>query len=110
MMKRIKKATGIVAIALMLILCFLSMNPLFFCDIDIPEPYEASIKSQSKGLYSKYLPLVPIYITVDRYSAGEGQYSAGIAEYTIYYFPFGTVGMSYREWDGYHIEKPLTGF
>ena len=103
MMKRIKKATGIVAIALLLILCFLTMNPLFFCDIDIPEPYEVSIKSQSKGLYSKYLPLVPVYITVD-------QYATGIAEYTIYYFPFGTVGMSYREWDGYHIEKPLTGF
>lgn len=103
MMKRIKKATGIVAITLMLILCFLTMNPLFFCDIDIPGPYEAAIKSQSKGLYSKYLPLVPIYITVD-------QYAAGIAEYTIHYFPFGTVGMSYREWDGYHIEKPLTGF
>ena len=103
MMKRIKKATGIVAIALMLILCFLTMNPLFFCDMDIPEDYASAIRSQAKGLYSRTLPLVPVYITVDRYSAGS-------VEYTIYYFPFGTVGMSYREWDGYNIEKPLTGF
>ena len=102
MMKRIKKAIAIVAITLLLILCFFTTNPLFICDIDIPEPYEAAIKNQSKGLYSKYLPLVPVYITVD-------QYAAGIAEYTIYYFPFGTVDMSYREWDGYNIEKPLTG-
>ena len=103
MMKRTKKAAGIVVVVLLLILYFFTMNHLFICDIDIPEDYASAIKSQAKGLYSRTLPLVPVYITVDRYSAG-------IVEYTIYYFPFGTVGMSYREWAGYNIEKPLTGF
>ena len=28
--------------------------------------------------------------------------------YTIYYFPFGTVEMSYRAGEGYNMEKPLT--
>ncbi|MBR2637025.1 MAG: hypothetical protein IKD34_08320, partial [Oscillospiraceae bacterium] len=28
--------------------------------------------------------------------------------YTVRYFPFGAVGMSYGEADGYNIEKPLT--
>ena len=109
-MKRTKKAAGIVVVVLLLILYFFTMNPLFICDIEIPEDYASAIRSQAKGLYSSHLPLVPIYITVDQYSAGEGLYAAGIVEYTIYYFPFGTVGMSYREWDGYTIEKPLTGF
>lgn len=102
MIKHKKTAAGIVAIVLVLILCFFTMHPLFFCDIDIPDDYEAAIRSQAKGLYSRTLPLVPVYITVDRYSAG-------IIDYTIHYFPFGTVGMSYREWDSYNIEKPLIG-
>ena len=103
MIKNKKTAIGIIAVLLLMILCFFTMHPLFFCDMDIPEDYASAIRSQAKGLYSRTLPLVPVYITVDRYSAG-------IVEYTIYYFPFGTVGMSYREWDGYNIEKPLTGF
>ena len=102
MMKNKKTATIIIAIVLLMILTFFTMNPLFFCDIDIPENYETAIRGQAKGLYSRTLPLIPVYITVD-------QYSAGIVEYTIYYFPFGTVGMSYREWDSYNIEKPLIG-
>ena len=28
--------------------------------------------------------------------------------YTIHYFPFGRVGMSYHLWDGYNMEKTLT--
>ena len=43
MMKRTKKAAGIVVVVLLLILYFFTMNPLFICDIDIPEDYASAI-------------------------------------------------------------------
>ena len=78
----------------------LESNPMVICDIDIPECYMEAIESQSKGLYSKTLPLVPIYVSVEDFSFEK-------IYYTIHYFPFGTVGMSYTEGDGYNMEKPL---
>ena len=45
--------------------------------------------------------MIPVYVRIDSY-AEEKLY------YTIYYFPFGTVGMSYVEGDGYNIEKSLS--
>ena len=37
------------------------------------------------------------------------QFSAGRAYYTVHYFPFGTLGMSYSLTDGFCQENPLTG-
>ena len=92
---------AIVVGILAFVLFILDSNPIISCKIDIPENCLEAIESQSKGIYSKTLPLVPVYISVDSYSAGK-------VCYTIHYFPFGTVGMSYIEGDGYNIEKPLT--
>ena len=78
----------------------LASNPMIICDIDIPESYMEAIESQSKGLYSKTLPLAAVYVSVEDFSSGK-------VYYTIHYFPFGTVGMSYTEGDGYNMEKPL---
>ena len=99
-----KKKMGIgviITVVLLIVLFAFSKNPIVSCNIEIPESYMEAVKDHAKGFYSKRLPLVPVYVSID-------EYSAGALYYTIYYFPFGTVGMSYIEGDGYNIEKPLT--
>lgn len=98
-----KKGARIAAIVILLIcaLSLLSARPIVFRSVDLPERYVEAIESQSRGVYSSKLPLVPVIVSVDSFSQGR-------VTYTIYYFPFGTVGMSYSEHDGYNIEKPLT--
>jgi len=73
-----------------------------FCKLDLPEDTREAIKSQAEGVYSHTLPLLPVFISVK-------DVSEDLVRYTIYYFPFGTVGMSFSETDGYCIEKPLMG-
>ena len=60
-----------------------------------------AVKEQAQGVYSSRLPLIPVYVRVDSYMEEK-------IFYTIYYFPFGTVEMSYIEGDGYNIEKSLS--
>ena len=79
----------------------LSSHPLFSCDIEVPETHIQAIKSEAKGLYSGKLPLVPVYVKATNYSEDK-------VFYTVFYFPFGSVDMSYSEADGYNIEKQLT--
>ena len=101
MKKRVITGAAIVVMLIVGLSIFAS-NPIISCKVDVPENYLEAIESQSKGTYSNVLPLVPIYVTVNRLEA-ETVY------YTIHYFPFGSVGMSYTESDGYNIEKPLSG-
>jgi len=97
-----KAIIGIIVVAILIVgLSIFASNPIISCKVDVPENYLEAIESQSKGTYSNVLPLVPIYVTVNRLEA-ETVY------YTIHYFPFGSVGMSYTETDGYNIEKPLS--
>ena len=99
-----KKKVGIgviITVALLIVLFAFSKNPIVSCNIEIPESYMEAVKEHAKGVYSNRLPLMPVYVSLD-------EYSEGVLYYTIYYFPFGTVGMSYIEGDGYNIEKPLT--
>lgn len=91
----------VVIVILVTVLGVLCANPVITCDLELPDGYLAAIKSQSEGLYASTLPLVPWHVRVDAYT-DETVY------YTIHYFPFGSVGMSYREGDGYNIEKPLS--
>ena len=94
----------ILVIALTLLgLGILSKNPIIICDNDLSEEYMEAIESQAEGLYSRKLPLVPVCVNVTSFT-DETVY------YTIYYFPFGTVGMSYTKNDGYNMEKSLTRF
>lgn len=93
---------AIIAVVVVLVLSVSALHPVVVCRVDVPENYLEAIESQSEGLYSGKVPLVPIFVSVDAF-AGERVF------YTICYFPFGTVGMSYAENDGYNIEKPLTG-
>ncbi|MBQ3517925.1 MAG: hypothetical protein IJA31_01250 [Clostridia bacterium] len=83
-------------------LCILTFNPFLVNKTDIPAHYIEAIENQAKGFYSKTVPLVPVFVTIDFIESQK-------AYYTIHYFPIGTVGMSYTETDGYNIEKPLTG-
>ena len=78
-----------------------SKNPIVSCNIEITENYMEAVKEQAQGIYSNRLPLIPVYVRIDRYEE-EKLY------YTIYYFPLGTVGMSYVEGDGYNIEKQMS--
>lgn len=100
-MKKIFKPLFLLIIVFVILLRIFSANLIISCDFDMPnETYEA-IKSQSESIYSSKLPLVAVYVNITDYSDQK-------AYYTIHYFPFGTVDMSYSESDGYNIEKQLT--
>ncbi len=79
------------------------LSPPVFCSLDIPASYREAIQADARGIYSSQLPLIPVFVTID-------SYSDGFVTYTKFYFPFGTVGMEYKEGDGYSIEKRLTGW
>ena len=91
----------IVALFGMTLAC-ISSHPFVSRRCEVPEEYVAEIRAQSVGVYSKKVPLLPIYISIE-------QFSAGRAYYTVHYFPFGTLGMSYSLTDGFCQENPLTG-
>ena len=98
-MKKRKKAM----IALLIVALFgMILAPFVSRRCEVPEEYVAEICAQSMGVYSKKVPLLPIYISIE-------QFSAGRAYYTVHYFPFGTLGMSYSLTDGFCQENPLTG-
>ena len=100
-MKKIFKAAFLLIIVFVIILRIFSSNLIISCDFDIPNTTYEAIESQSEGVYSNKLPLVAVYVNVTDYSDEK-------AYYTIHYFPFGTVDMSFSESDGYNIEKQLT--
>ena len=97
-MKKHKKAM----IALLIVALFGMILACISSRCEVPEEYVAEIRAQSVGVYSKKVPLLPIYISIE-------QFSAGRAYYTVHYFPFGTLGMSYSLTDGFCQENPLTG-
>ena len=98
-----KKLIIIIAVAAILVtgLCMLTNHPIILGKSQVSNDFLNAIESQSKGMYSRVLPLVPTFVSIDNITVDS-------AFYTIRYFPFGAVGMSYREDDGYNIEKPLT--
>lgn len=100
-MKKVLTAIVLILSVLVIVLGVLSSRPIVSCDIEIPETAMEAIKSESKGLYSSKMPLVPVYVEV-------GSFSDNSVFYTIHYFPFGNVEMSFNETDGYNIEKPLS--
>ena len=85
------------------LLVTLTLNPFLENDSDAPQEVVNIVYEQSKGFYSSKLPLIPFSIVID-------DYSDEVIYYTIYYFPLGTVGMSFLEGEGYTIEKPLSGW
>ena len=100
-MKRLIKAFVVLFVALIVLLRIFSANPIISCDFDMPDKTYKAVKSQAEGVYSSKLPLVAVYVNITDYSDEK-------AYYTIHYFPFGTVDMSYSEGDGFNIEKQLT--
>lgn len=100
-MKKFIKATILIVFALIIVLKIFSSNLIISCDFDIPHSTYEAIERQAEGVYSSKLPLVAVYVNITDYSDEK-------AHYTIHYFPFGTVDMSYSERDGYNIEKFLT--
>lgn len=99
-MKKKGIVAALVLLGLLLLLGILLSQPVFLCKIEIPENYRMAIVSQSEGVYSRRLPLIPVYISEDRCLENR-------VFYTIYYFPLGTVEMSFHATEGYNIEKPL---
>ena len=100
-MKPKRILAGAVTLVLALVLVAGAFGPVISNRADLPSGYAEAIHSQSKGLYSPKLPLLPIWTSVTGYEEET-------VFYTIHYFPLGTVGMSYHSGDGYNIEKPLT--
>ena len=98
-MKKHKKAMiALLIVALFgMILACISSHPFVSRRCEVPEEYVAEIRAQSVEVYSKKVPLLPIYISIEQFSAGRA------------YFPFGTLGMSYSLTDGFCQENPLTG-
>lgn len=85
-----------------LVLGWLCYRPVVIHKEYVTPPLAEAAQQQARGLYSSRLPLIPVYVSLDRMEKGA-------VYYTIRYFPFGTVGMSYSEEGLYNIEKPLTG-
>ena len=105
-MKYQKKGLRIILIVLVLCaVCFgiLSYHPFLSRKCEVPEAYVPEIYAEARGVYSRTIPFVPVRISIERLS-GERVY------YTIHYFPFGTLEMSYDPVDGYNQEKPLFPF
>ena len=103
-MESIRKRWIIIIAAIFILALALSASaehPLIVHGEDLPQDYYSAVQSQAKGLYSSRIPLVPIFVSID-------DLERDTVFYTIHYFPFGTVGMSYIQGDGYNIEKPLT--
>jgi len=85
-----------------LLLGWLCRHPVVTHGEYVTPPLAEAAERQARGLYSTRLPLIPIHVSLDRMEQGT-------VYYTIRYFPFGTVGMSYSEEGLYNIEKSLTG-
>ena len=105
-MKSIRKRWIVIIAALFVLALALSVSaghPFIVHSDNLPQDYYLAVQNQAKGLYSSRIPLVPIFVSID-------DLERDTVFYTIYYFPFGTVGMSYIQGDGYNIEKPLTGW
>lgn len=100
-MKKVVTAIALIISVLIIVLGILSSSPIVSCETEVPETALIAVKSQAKGLYSSKIPLVPVYVKVS-------DYSGCTVFYTIHYFPFGNVEMSYSETDGYNIEKALS--
>jgi len=96
------KKTIVIILAVTVLLGILAQPPVILGCSELPEAYQDAVQNQAGGLYSKRLPLVPIFVNVENFYEETVQYS-------VYYFPFGVVGMSYHLTDGYNIEKPLVG-
>lgn len=95
------KKTMIALLLAAVVLGLLTAQPILSCTFELPEAYRQAIQDQAKGRYSVRLPLVPVFVKTERFEE-ERVY------YTIYYFPLGSVGMSYHPEDGYNIEKTLS--
>ena len=95
-----KKKIILLIAAMVMAITLLYHKPVVSYKTELPQNYIQSIESQSKGFYSQKLPLLAVYISVDEYTEEK-------VFYTIHYFPFGSVKMSYNEIDGYNIEKEL---
>ena len=100
-MKKIFKPIFLLIVVFIILLRIFSANLIISCDFDIPNTTYEAIEGQSKCVYSSKLPLMAVYVNITDYSDEK-------AYYTIHYFPFGTVDMSYSKSDGYNIEKQLT--
>lgn len=87
---------------LVLVLCISAVCPPVLFGSGLSEEARKAVQSQAAGLYSRRLPLVPLFVTIDRLESQR-------VYYTIWYFPVGCVGMSWEPTDGYNMEKPLTG-
>ena len=98
-----RKTAVFAAVAVLLgVMLAAAFCPLVRCKTDIPDEMLQAVKSQAKGFYSRRLPLIAVYVSVNSFDDGR-------VYYTVYYFPFGSAGMSYTKEDGYNMEKPLLG-
>ena len=100
--KRVKRWLAAAVLLAGLALGWLCGHPVVTGRDYVTPPLREAALQQARGLYSNRLPLVPVFVRLD---GMEG----GTVFYTIHYFPFGTVGMSFSEEGLYNIEKPLTG-
>ncbi len=67
----------------------------------LPPDLQAAVMRYSRGLYSDRLPLVPVWVQVERRPPGS------IASWTIQYFCWGTVSMELEEGGWPSVTKPL---
>ena len=100
--KTVRRGIAAVVLLAALLLGLLCTRPVVTGKEYVTPPLAEAAERQARGLYSVRLPLIPVHVSLDRMEQGT-------VCYTIHYFPFGTVGMSFSEEGLYNIEKPLTG-
>lgn len=86
------------------LLAALALEPPVSCPKEMTDEAYEAVQSVSRGLYSRYLPLVPVCARVteiDRTGAGYTVY------FDIHYLYFGCVEMSWASDGTYNMEKPL---
>ena len=100
--KRAKRRLAAAVLLAGLALGWLCGHPVVTQEEYVTPPLQEAALQQARGLYSRRLPLIPVWVRLDRMEDST-------VFYTIHYFPFGTVGMSFSQEGLYNIEKPLTG-
>ena len=106
------------AVALVLVCAVLAafaLNP----PVTYPEKYEGRlteelqgpVKSVSRGIYSRNIPLIPVWVEVTELHnfIVDGKMERRV-DFTIHYLWFGSVEMNYSSYDGYSCTRPLTGW
>lgn len=93
------------------LLAALTLEPPVSCSKEyrdeLTQEAHGAVQSVSRGLYSRYLPLVPVCARVKEIVREGAEYTI---RFDIHYLCFGRVGMAWSSDGIYNMEKQLVGY